>query len=200
MAALASLLFIVAWNMSEARHFVHTLKSAPAGDIIVLVTCFGLTVIFDMVIAVAVGVGLASALFIRRMASLTHVSPAREHHHPSLGGLPPSVAVYDVNGPLFFGAAETALRSLHIADPQVRTLILDMHDVPSMDGTALAVMSSLVEEMEREDVNLIIVGLPARMIVKLRRAGIRKKTGTRSYARTLAQARAMAKRWQGEAA
>ncbi len=198
MAALASLLFIVAWNMSEARHFVHTLKSAPGGDVIVLVTCFGLTVVFDMVIAVAVGVGLASALFIRRMASLTHISPAREEHHPSLNGLPASVAVYDVNGPLFFGAAETALRSLHIADPDVHTLILDMHDVPSMDATALAVMGSLVEEMEREGVNLIIVGLPARMIVKLRRAGIRKKPGKRTFARTLAQARAMAKRWQVE--
>ncbi|CAN0586245.1 unnamed protein product, partial [Ectocarpus sp. 12 AP-2014] len=90
MAALAALLFIIAWNMSEARHFMHTLKSAPASDVWVLVICFALTVIFDMVIAVAVGIGLAAALFIRRMAQLTNTqrlaSPATgEHFPPEIG-------------------------------------------------------------------------------------------------------------------
>ncbi|MCK7543760.1 C4-dicarboxylic acid transporter DauA [Marinobacter bryozoorum] len=198
MAALAALLFIVAWNMSEARHFVHTLRSAPAGDVVILVTCFGLTVLFDMVLAVAVGVGLAAALFIRRMALLTHTEPAGEDHHPSLNGLPASVVVYDINGPLFFGVAETALRSLHVVDPHVRTVILDMHDVPSMDGTALVAMRSLMEEMQREGVSLILAGLPARIIVKLRRAGVRKQAGVLTYARTLDDARAVALRWENQ--
>ncbi|EWH03686.1 C4-dicarboxylic acid transporter DauA, partial [Halomonas sp. BC04] len=108
MAALAALLFIIAWNMSEARHFVHTLKSAPGSDVAILVICFGLTVIFDMVLAVAVGIGLAAALFIRRMAELTHARRLDPADSELARNLPRQVALYDVNGPLFFGAAEKA--------------------------------------------------------------------------------------------
>ena len=78
MAALAALLLIVARNMSEARHFAHLLRVAPRSDVIVLLTCFGLTVVFDMVIAVTVGVVLAALLFMRRMAEITE--HADGHH------------------------------------------------------------------------------------------------------------------------
>ncbi|KPQ20510.1 MAG: sulfate permease, SulP family, partial [Halomonas sp. HL-93] len=126
MAALAALLFIIAWNMSEARHFLHTLKSAPASDVSVLVICFALTVVFDMVIAVAVGIGLAAALFIRRMAQLTHTQrldpPDSDQHFP------PEVALYKISGPLFFGAAEKAIATLRVIDHGVRVVILDMRD------------------------------------------------------------------------
>ena len=72
MAALAGLLLVVAWNMSEARHFLHVARVAPRSDAIVLLTCFVLTVVFDMVLAVSVGVVLAAMLFMKRMAELTH--------------------------------------------------------------------------------------------------------------------------------
>jgi sulfate permease, SulP family len=198
MAALAALLFIVAWNMSEARRFVHTLRSAPPGDVAVLVTCFGLTVLFDMVVAVAVGIGLAGALFIRRMAELTstdRVDPAR---HPGANALPAEVAVYDINGPLFFGAAEKALTSLRLVDRNVRTVIVDMADVPSMDVTAIVTLQSLVEEMQRERVGLILTGLSPRLIVKLRRAGVRRQTGTLTFCRGMERARLVAMRWQAQ--
>lgn len=196
MTALAALLFIVAWNMSEARHFLHTLRSAPPGDVAILVTCFGLTVFFDMVLAVAVGIGLAAALFIRRMALLTHTHPVEAGSHPSVKGLPAEVAVYDINGPLFFGAAEKALRSLHLVDPKVTTVILDMHDVPSMDGTAIVALQSLIGEMHREGVRLILAGLPTRIIVKLRRAGIHTAAGALTHCRNMEQAQTVALRWQ----
>lgn len=195
MAALAALLFIVAWNMSEARHFLHTLRSAPPGDVAVLVTCFALTVLFDMVIAVAVGVGLASVLFIRRMALLTQTDRINIENHPTVNGLPGEVAVYDINGPLFFGVAEKALMSLRLVDPRVRCIIVDMHDVPSMDGTAIVALESLIEEMHREHVALILVGLPARIIVKLRRAGIRKTAGKLIYCRNLDRAKEVSLQW-----
>lgn len=195
MSALAALLFIIAWNMSEARHFVHTLRSAPPGDVAILVTCFGLTVFFDMVLAVAVGIGLAAALFIRRMALLTQTERIDIDDHPTISGLPDEVAVYDINGPLFFGVAEKALTSLHLVDPKVQTIIIDMHDVPSMDGTAIVALHSLIDEMQREDIALILVGLPARIIVKLRRAGIRKTRGMLTYCRGLQQARDVALDW-----
>ncbi|GHE19732.1 C4-dicarboxylic acid transporter DauA [Halomonas urumqiensis] len=196
MAALAALLFIVAWNMSEARRFVHILRSAPPGDVAILVTCFSLTVLFDMVLAVAVGIGLAAALFIRRMASLTRTERIDSERHPALAPMPAYVAVYDIHGPLFFGVAEKALTSLRLVDPKVQVIIVDMHGVPSMDGTAIVALHSLIDEMHREGVALILVGLPARIIVKLRRAGIRKATGMLTYCTSLPQARAVALRWR----
>lgn len=196
MAALAALLFIVAWNMSEARHFLNTLRSAPPGDVTILVLCFGLTVLFDMVLAVAVGVGLAAALFIRRMSLLTQTDQIDIDDHPAIKGLPSEVAVYDINGPLFFGAAEKALTSLHLVDPKVETVIIDMHDVPSMDGTAIVALQSLIAEMKRRHVGLIMVGVRARIIVKLRRAGVRKVAGSLTYCRHLEHAATVASRWQ----
>ncbi|MDT8439152.1 MAG: C4-dicarboxylic acid transporter DauA [Wenzhouxiangellaceae bacterium] len=200
MAALAALLFVVAWNMSEARHFRHILRSAPAGDAAILVICFGLTVLFDMVLAVGVGVGLAAALFIRRMSLLTTTDAATADHHPTIRDLPGEVAVYDVNGPLFFGAAEKALTSLHVVDPNVRIIILDMHDVPSMDGTAIFALQSLIEQMNQQGVGLILAGMRTRMIVKLRRAGVRKRTRWLTYCPDLEHAGRISRRWCAERA
>lgn len=198
MAALAALLFIVAWNMSEVRHFLHTLRSAPRGDVAILITCFGLTVFFDMVLAVAVGIGLAAVLFIRRMAMLTETTMIQTHDHPSIGEIPAEIAVYDVNGPLFFGAAEKAVRSLRLVDRKVNTVIIDMHDVSVLDGTAIVALQSLINEMQHDHVRLILVGLPARMILKLKRAGVRRVDGSLTQCRNMDQAMTVAKRWIGE--
>ncbi len=195
MAALAALLLIIAWNMSEARHFLHMLRSAPPEDAAILVICFILTVLFDMVLAVAVGVGLAAALFIRKMALLTHTDHIEAGKHPAIKELPAEIAVYDINGPLFFGAAEKALTSLRLADPTVTIIIIDMHDVPSMDATAIIALQSVIDEMQRGGIGLILAGLPARIIVKLRRAGIHKRRGTLTYCRSLERAGAVALRW-----
>ncbi|WP_083260155.1 C4-dicarboxylic acid transporter DauA [Marinobacter sp. X15-166B] len=196
MASLAALLFIIAWNMSEARHFVHALRSAPAGDVAILVTCFGLTVIFDMVLAVGVGIGLAAALFIRRMAQLTQTDRVDAAQHPAVSGLPKEVAIYAISGPLFFGVVEKALTSLHLIDPKIRTLVIDMSDVPTMDGTAINALQSLIHELQRDGIALIVSGLPPRLIVKLRRAGIRTVAGVLTHCKDLQSAKAVALRWQ----
>ncbi|WP_328731340.1 STAS domain-containing protein [Vreelandella azerica] len=183
--------------MSEARHFVRTLRSAPFDDVAILVTCFGLTVIFDMVLAVGVGIALAAALFIRRMALLTQSDRVDTRRDISLVTLPDGVAVYNIDGPLFFGAAEKALASLRVADPTIKTLILDMHDVPSMDVTGIMALEALLDDMARDNVRVILVGLKARMILKLRRAGIHKVPGQRLYCQHMTQAIKVARRWQG---
>lgn len=195
MAALAALLFIIAWNMSEARHFVHTLKSAPGSDVAVLVICFALTVIFDMVLAVAVGMGLAAALFIRRMANLTEARRLRGGEHEAPPALPQGVALYDINGPLFFGAAEKAISSLRVVDPDMRVMMIDMRDVPSLDATAIVALQALVEELRAERVGVIFVGLPSRMVLKLKRAGLRREPGRLAMVASQAHAGRLAERW-----
>lgn len=197
MAALAALLFIIAWNMSEARHFMHTLKSAPASDVWVLVICFALTVIFDMVIAVAVGIGLAAALFIRRMAQLTHTqrltAPSSGEHFP------PEVALYKITGPLFFGAAEKAIATLRVIDHNVSIVVLDMRDVPSLDTTAMVALDTLRREMGEQSVGVMFVGLPPRLALKIKRAGIHREVGKLAVVSNLAHAERMARRWLGHA-
>ncbi len=106
MAALAGLLLLVAWNMSELNGFLGVVRVAPKSDVFVLLTCYALTVIFDMVVAVSVGVVLAAILFMRRMAELTESRILLEDHTESGElGMPPGVGLYEVHGPLFFGAA-----------------------------------------------------------------------------------------------
>ncbi|HDP89195.1 MAG TPA: C4-dicarboxylic acid transporter DauA [Thioalkalivibrio sp.] len=197
MAALAALLFIVAWNMSEARHFVRTLRSAPGGDVAVLLTSFGLTVLFDMVVAVAVGIGLAAGLFIRRMAQVTGARRIEQRELRRPEDLPPAVAVFDMNGPLFFGAAEKAVDVLHVVDSSVKVIIVDMQDVTSLDATGLVAIETMLAQMRRRGIGLIFVGLQPRIIAKLRRAGVRTTRGGFAYARELDGALKMARRWAG---
>ena len=163
MASLAALLLLVAWNMSELRHFRHILKVAPRSDVVVLLTCYFLTVIFDMVIAVSVGVVLAAILFMRRMAELT----ATELHAPGKKNaleqeLPPGVAVYRIDGPLFFGAAQQAMSALGAIRSNVRVIVLDLSSVPTIDATGLVALESALERLNRQKRFLILAGpLPA---------------------------------------
>ena len=190
MAALAGLLLMTAWNMSEARHFMHVLRRAPGSDMMVLLTCFSLTVLFDMVVAVTVGMGLAAILFIKRVIDLTEgrLLSANGAAGPTAAELP-GVLVYDINGPLFFGAAQKALRTLHTVDPGLRVLILDMTDVQLMDMTGMTALEELVQQAQRQHQTVILCGLAPRLILKLRRVGLRRIKGEVEYARDLEEAR-----------
>ena len=117
MASLAALLLLVAWNMSEVHTSSASSRIAPKSDVFVLLTCFLLTVFFDMVVAVSVGFVLAAILFMRRMAELTESRTLLEHARRvrATAPLPKGVALYEINGPLFFGAAQNAMEALHAA-------------------------------------------------------------------------------------
>jgi SulP family sulfate permease len=186
MAALAALLLVVAWNMSEARHFVRVLRTAPGNDILVLLTCFTLTVALDMVIAVTVGIGLAVTLFIKRTIDLAEARRV-ERHAPHPEQLPDQIALYDINGPLFFGAAHKALGTLKTVTPGLRVVVLDMHDVNMVDMTGLVALESLIETARRRHLGLVFCGLNKRLLVKMRRVGIRKQRGRLEFAPTVAE-------------
>jgi len=190
MAALAGLLIIVARNMSEARHFMRLLRIAPRSDVAVMLTCFVLTVAFDMVIAVTFGVMLAALLFMRRMAVLTRttmttVDMARFE-------APAGIRVYEIAGPLFFGAAKTAMEALHVAGGKDHTVILSMQHVPTMDATGLVALESALDRLFRSRVKVIFAGLTGEVAEMLERAGIKRDPGRLAYAPDVETAISMA--------
>jgi SulP family sulfate permease len=195
MAALAALLLMVAWNMSEPRHVNHTLRIAPRGDVLVLLTCLILTVLFDMVLAVAVGLLLAAGLFIKRMSDLTDTESLPKHFHQALNDLPEHVLAYAIRGPLFFGAAEKALSVLRRFTPGVKVVIVDISAVPLLDMTAIAALGNVLRDYREQHVGLVLCGLTPQVRLQLRRAGIVRVEGQLAYVRDLTQARAKALRW-----
>jgi len=196
MAALAALLLVVAWNMSEAGHFMRIVRTAPRGDVAVLLTCFGLTVIFDMVIAVAVGMGLAAMLFIQRMSELTSTEQVSGSQAGLPQDLPRHIAAFRIRGPMFFGAAERALATLHRLEPEVDTVLLDMREVPSMDMSGIVVFQSMIDQLRKGGVALIVTHAEPRIIAKLRRAGVRRIRRQLTFCRNTAQALRIARDWQ----
>jgi len=195
MAALAALLLMVAWNMSEAGHVLHTLRIAPRSDVLVLLTCLILTVLFDMVLAVGVGLLLAAGLFIKRMSDLTDTAALPRHFHQALKDLPEHVLVYAIRGPLFFGAAEKALSVLRRFNNGVKVVIVDISAVPLLDMTALAALDNVLRDYRKQGVGLVLVGTSSRVRLKLRRAGILREEGHLAYVQNLEQARAKALSW-----
>jgi SulP family sulfate permease len=173
MASLAALLLIVAWNMSEAEHFLHALRVAPRSDVFVLLTCFGLTVIFDMVVSVTVGVVLAALLFMRRMAEVSNVRLVDQH--PIAKGLPNDVLVYEVAGPLFFGAAQKAMSALQRVPTGVSVVVLDLSSVPVMDATGLVSLESAVARLHQLGIFVVLGGVHGQPLSVLARSGIREE-------------------------
>ncbi|WP_394238200.1 C4-dicarboxylic acid transporter DauA [Pseudomonas anguilliseptica] len=195
MAALAALLLVVAWNMSEPRHVQHTLRIAPRSDVLVLLTCLILTVLFDMVLAVGVGLLLAAGLFIKRMSDLTDTAALPKHFHQALNDLPEHVLAYAIRGPLFFGAAEKALSVLRRFTPGVKVVIVDISAVPLLDMTAIAALDNVLRDYREQHVALVLSGPTPQVRLQLRRAGIVRIEGELAYVRDLAQAREKALRW-----
>lgn len=172
MASMAAILIMVAWNMSEARHAIHIIHYAPRSDAAVLLTCFGLTVILDMQVAVVTGMALAAILFIRRMSELTNTgilkTPSHQHETARASG----IIVYDINGPLFFGAAHKALKVILSVDRNVHTVVLDMTDVSLLDTTAMVNLESIANTLRKRNTSLYLINVASRIADKMKRYGL----------------------------
>lgn len=177
MSALAALLLLVAWNMSEMKHFLHITRVAPKSDIIVLLVCFGLTVVFDMVVAVGVGVVLAALLFMNRMAEFAGMRLQGEETHAHAGALPAHTRLYEVAGPLFFGAAEKAMSALHRIDDHCEVVILDMESVPVMDISGVVALDSAIRRLHADGICVVLAGVRGQPAKVLARAGIEEVPG-----------------------
>jgi SulP family sulfate permease len=177
MASLAALLLLVAWNMSEVKHFVHILRVAPKSDAAVLLTCYGLTVCFDMVIGVSVGMVLAAFLFMRRMAEVTQARLAQGNHPDVPSSIPQGVAVYEISGPLFFGAAQKAMAALEIVAGQTKAVVLLMDEVHVMDATGLVALESAVEQLRKNKCLAILSGVREQPMLLLRKSQLDRREG-----------------------
>jgi len=194
MASLAALLLTVAWRMSEYRHVLRVTRRAPRSDVTVLWVCLLLTVVFDMVIAVSVGIVLAALLFMRRMAEISETRLFGEEHHPS-GPLPRGLIVYEVAGPLFFGAAQRAFSALERANQQTRALVIDLEAVPVLDATGWVSLESALERLQQRGIRVWIGGVQRQPLRVMLQGGLRNRTGKiairRSIAKAIEEARAV---------
>jgi SulP family sulfate permease len=159
MASLAALLLLVAWNMAEIRQIRHMIRVAPRSDVFVLLTCYVLTVAFDMVLAVSVGVVLAAFLFMNRMAEITR---SRVLQDPGDGetdyALPDGVALYQIAGALFFGAAKNAMSALGAIGETVKVVVIGLGQVPVIDATGLVALETALDQLRRNRKFCILAG------------------------------------------
>ena len=172
MASLSALLLLVAWNMSEIKHFINIIKVAPKYDIYILLVCFILTVLLDMQIAVGVGMALASILFIKRTIDLYSIDLINNNTSNTYEDVAEDVAIYNINGPMFFGAAQYALRTLLNTEEEIKVVILNMENVNIIDMTALVAVKSIIDNFESNDKTLIITGINNRIKNKFQKFGI----------------------------
>ncbi|MEW6118816.1 MAG: SulP family inorganic anion transporter [Pseudomonadota bacterium] len=179
LAVLAAILFVVAWNMSEARHFADLLRHAPVNDKALLLITFLLTVFADLVIAVNVGVLLAALLFMKRMSETVTIEGESETSLAAMCpvGVPKGVQIYSIDGPLFFGAAASFERTLAGLHDQTRVLVLRLGQVPIIDATAMQALADLTRHFQQRGVKVMLCEANARINTKLGNFGLLARLG-----------------------
>ncbi|MFO0695948.1 MAG: SulP family inorganic anion transporter [Polyangiales bacterium] len=190
LCVLAAILFVVAWNMSEARHFAKIVRRAPRGDVVILLLTFALTVFADLVVAVNIGVILATLNFLRRMASSVEVAELKGGELAQHAGLelPKDVVVYSVEGPFFFGAVEKFERAMASTHADPRVLVLRLGWVPFVDATALETLEEALVGLKKRGVVVLLVGVNPKVEAQLEKAEILDLVGRENVFAELAPA------------
>lgn len=185
MPAIAAILFMVAYNMSEWREFVHLCKTSPKSDILVLVLTFVLTVVFDLVVAIEVGMLMAALLFMKRMSDVTEVEGWKyvdEEEDPdslSLRVVPQGTFVYEISGPLFFGAADKLL-TISVKE-NCKCLILRMRSVNAIDATAIHNLEKLYEKCKKRNITMILSHVNEQPRSIMEKSGFDKLVGNENF-------------------
>lgn len=178
LAVLAAILFVVAWNMSELPRCVQILRTAPMADRLILAITFFLTVFADLVVAVNVGVILAILHFLRRMSDAVETQPAdphslaRELAEHGITALPDGVMVFEIAGPMFFGAVDNFEHALANTRTDPKALVIRLRQVPFIDMTGIQALQDASHKLEKRGVNVIFCEANERVLGKLTRAGV----------------------------
>ena len=185
MPCIAAILFMVAYNMCGWRSFVNLCKSSPKSDIVILVLTFVLTVVFDLVAAIEVGILLAAILFMKRMSDVTEVEGWKyidEENDPdsiSLRVVPEHTLVYEISGPMFFAAAD---KILHISvNEDTKCLILRMRSVNAIDATAMHSLEELYHKYEKKGIKMILSHVNEQPRKVMEKAGFHKQIGEENF-------------------
>lgn len=174
LGALAAILFIVAWNMSDVRHFVRMVRRAPVADVAILIITFLLTITTDLVIAVNVGVLLATLHFLRRMSSSVEITSAPAN---SIGKAADDVMIYAIDGPFFFAAVDNLEQALRHSNTEPKVLVVRLLRVPFMDITGIQAMDTMITGLRQQDVRVVFCEANKRVAGKLRRAEVTDREG-----------------------
>lgn len=184
MPAIAAILFMVAYNMCGWREFVNLCKTAPKSDILVLVLTFALTVVFDLVVAIEVGLILTCILFMKRMSDVTEVSgwkyvEPEDDPEGTMMNVPKNTVVYEITGPMFFGAADKLLK-IALQD-NAKCLILRMRSVNAIDSTAMRNFERLYKECQKKKVTLIFSHVNSQPMSIMHKAGFYEEVGADNF-------------------
>lgn len=199
MPTIAAILFIVAYNMCQWRPFVKLCKTAPKSDIFVLLITFALTIAFDLVAAIEVGMLTACLLFMKRMSDETDVRGWRykededDRDNAILAEVPKHVRVYEISGPLFFGAAET-LAEIRFKD-FTKCLILRMRSVTVLDITAVNALENLLESCRKREIRLILSHVNEQPMRVMKKAGLVDAIGKENFCPNIETALDWAAKW-----
>lgn len=192
MTTLAAVLIMVAWNMCDWSSFFQLIKKAPKSDSIVLVTTFFLTVIFDLVVAIEVGVVLASLLFMKRMAEVTdvkkwkYVEDVSEEEAAALSDIPRSIRVYEICGPMFFAAADELL-AIH-SGKHTKVIIVRMRAVPSIDASAMRFFNDLAKRAKKKHITLIFSHVNEQPMSAMHKDGFDERIGLKNFKENIVEA------------
>ena len=198
MPVIAAVLFMVAYNMSEWRQFVKICKTAPKSDIIVLVLTFVLTVVFDLVVAIEIGLLVAVILFMKRMTEITHVRPwteadeAEETTRERLKEVPEKTQVFEIDGPMFFATSDVVASIPVKAGSKV--IILRMRNVPALDVSALQTLSKVYEFCRGNKISVIFSHVNEQPLSVMKKAGFYDMIGEDSFAPNIDEALEMARK------
>ncbi len=181
MPTIAAILFVVAYNMSEWREFVSIVKHSPKSDIAVLVVTFGLTIVFDLVVAICVGVVLATLLFMKRMSDETkaygwqEVDESTDKENINLKTVPENAVVFEITGPIFFGAAGKLADVFNTYDKDKNVIILRMRSVPAIDATGIHTFENILESLEKQNKTLIVSHANEQPMKIFKKSGLYKR-------------------------
>ena len=195
MATLAGFLVVISYRMFEWRLMLKVCRSTKSDTLVMIIT-FLLTVLVDLTIAIQVGVVLASLLFMRRMADVTQTSYVRnivsEDDEPDAGAaaaaIPDGVAVFEIYGPFFFGAADKFKSTLNRVDRKPRVLVLRMRHVLTIDATGLQALEDVCDKTRRDGTALVLSGVHARALAVMRQSGLVDKVGAENVTSSFEEA------------
>lgn len=196
MPVIAAILFMVAYNMCEWRQFVKICKTAPKSDILVLVVTFVLTIVFDLVVAIEVGMLIAMILFMKRMVDITHIRAWTEADEKSetdggrLKVIPKNTDVFEINGPMFFASSEK-FASIPLREG-AKVLIIRMRNVPTLDASAMKTLTAIYQACEQTGVTLVISHANEQPLSVMRKSGFVNTIGAENFKSNIDEALAYA--------